>query len=74
MPQQHLAEVEDVRTPRPRLLIPSLAWVAIHCESKLVCTTYPVKAVAIDTKKATTPVTQVRRRPRQAAMKNLPHR
>src|SRR5665213_3608968 len=55
--------------------MPSLAWVEIHCESKLLWLTYPVKAVAMETRKVTTPVIQViARPPRQAAMKYLPHR
>ncbi len=61
--------------PAPVALIPSLAWVEIHWESKFCWDRYPVKAAPTDTRKATTPVTQVRRRrPRHAAMKNLPHR
>src|SRR5262245_59976545 len=37
--------------------------------------TYPVNAVAMEPRNASAPVTQVIvRRPRQAAMKNLPHR
>ena len=59
----------------PTAFSPSFASAAIHCESKFVCTRYPVKAVPIDARNATTPVTQVAtRRPRQAAIQNLPHR
>src|SRR5262252_1768177 len=59
----------------PTALSPSLACVEIHCESKLDCTRYPVNAVPIEPRNATAPVTQVSARaPRQAAMKNLPHR
>ena len=56
-------------------LIPSLACVPIHCASKFVWERYPVNAVTIDARKVTTPRIQViARRPRHAAMKNLPHR
>src|SRR5215475_5002760 len=59
----------------PTAFRPSLACAEIHCESKFDCERYPVNAVAIDPTNATAPVIQVRvRRPRQAAMKNLPHR
>ena len=76
MPHQHLPEVEDIPdAPAPVALIPSLAWVEIHWESKFCCDRYPVKAAATDKTKEMTPVAQVNRRfPRQAAMKNLPHR
>src|SRR5664279_2880879 len=54
---------------------PSLACVEIHCESKFDWERYPVNAVPIEPTNATAPVTQVNPRlPRQAAMKNLPHR
>ena len=61
--------------PMPTELSPSLAWVEIHCESKFCCVTYPVNAAPTEVMNATAPVIQVRARlPRQAAMKNLPHR
>ncbi len=61
--------------PTPVELMPSLAWVEIHCESKLDWLTYPVKAAPIEVRNVTTPVIQVMARPpRHAAMKYLPHR
>ncbi len=53
----------------------SLPLVAIHWESKFCWDRYPVKHSMIEATNATTPVIQVRvRRPRQAAIQNLPHR
>src|ERR1035437_8345163 len=61
--------------PAPVALMPSLAWVKIHCESKLLSLTYPVKGAAIDVKNVCTPVIHVSARPPlQAAMKYLPHK
>src|SRR5665213_140057 len=55
--------------------MPSFACVLIHWESKFCWDRYPVKAAPTETTNDTTPVIQVaRRRPRQAAMKNFPHR
>ena len=52
-----------------------MAWPPIHWESKFDCERYPVKAVPMEPRKPTTPVIQVSARlPRQAAMKNFPHR
>ena len=61
--------------PTPTALNASLPLVAIHWESKFCWDRYPVKHSTTDARKATTPVIQVRaRRPRQAAIQNLPHR
>ena len=61
--------------PTPTELNASLPLVEIHWESKFCCDTYPVKHSTTEAAKATTPVIQVRvRRPRQAAIQNLPHR
>ena len=54
--------------PAPVELMPSLAWVAIHCESKFCCERYPVNAAPMEMTNATTPVVHVAfRRPRHAA-------
>ena len=59
----------------PVELIPSLAWVPIHWASKFCCERYPVNAHGTATRNVIAPLIQVRLRPpRQAAMKNLPHR
>src|SRR5581483_2599375 len=48
---------------------------AIHWESKFCWDRYPLKHSTTEARKATTPVIQVSaRRPRQAAIQNLPHR
>ena len=61
--------------PTPAALNASLPLVAIHCESKFCWDRYPVKHTRTEAMKATTPVIQVAaRRPRQAAIQNLPHR
>ena len=61
--------------PTPTELNASLPLAEIHCESKFDCDTYPVKHSTTENTKATTPVIQVSaRRPRQAAIQNLPHR
>ena len=61
--------------PTPAALNASLPLVAIHWESKFCCDRYPVKHSTTEATKATTPVIQVsQRRPRQAAIQNLPHR
>src|SRR5665213_4148197 len=61
--------------PMPAAFNASFAWNAIHSESKLVCTRYPVNAATIEIRNENTPVIQVRTRcPRQAAIQNLPHR
>ena len=53
----------------------SLPLVEIHWASKFCWERYPVKHSTTDARKATTPVTQViARRPRQAAIQNLPQR
>jgi hypothetical protein len=63
------------QAPTPTEFKPSLACVEIHCESKFDCKRYPVNAVPMEPRNATAPVTHVMARlPRQAAMKNLPHR
>src|SRR5450759_4507304 len=59
----------------PTEFSPSLAWPAIHCESKLDCTRKPVNDVPIEIPNSTTPVIHVMARlPRQAAIQNLPQR
>ena len=61
--------------PTPTALNASLPLVAIHWESKFCWDRYPVKHSTTEARKATTPVIQVAaRRPRQAAIQNLPHR
>ncbi len=61
--------------PTPTELNASLPLVEIHCESKFCWATYPVKHSMTEAANAATPVTQVIvRRPRQAAIQNLPHR
>ena len=61
--------------PTPTELNASLPLVEIHWESKFDCDTYPVKHSRTEATNATTPVIQVMvRRPRQAAIQNLPHR
>ena len=61
--------------PTPTELNASLPLVEIHCESKFCCDTYPVKHSRTEATNATTPVIHVSaRRPRQAAIQNLPHK
>src|SRR5579875_1741561 len=63
------------KAPIPTEFMASFPCTAIHCASKFCCDTYPVNAVPIDTRKVTTPATQVRPRPsRQAPWKKVAHR